>query len=69
MKYNLNKLWTIKAALENEEVTQVKTVHKTVGGRAQLMLLDKNEKLIGFTRFYNEDKILKKVSKWLFKGV
>lgn len=69
MKYNLNKLWTIKAALENEEVTQVKTVHKTVSGKAQLMLLDKNEKLIGFTRFYDENKILKKISRWLFKGV
>lgn len=64
---NLNKLWTIKAALDNENVTHVKKVNVTVGKKAQLMLLDKNEKLIGFTRFYDESKINIKVSRWLFR--
>lgn len=67
MNTNLNKLWTIKKALENENVTSVKEVNETSGGKAQLMLLDDKEKLIGFTKFYDIKKLREKVSRWLFK--
>lgn len=67
MTNNLNKLWTIKAAMENKKIVKLKTVNKTAGGKAQLILMDINDKIIGFTRFYDEKKIIKKISKWLFK--
>ena len=69
LNYNpsLNKQISLKKALSLESVREVKEIGKTAGGKAQLMLFDKDYNLIGFTKFYDVEKLRKSVSLWLFR--
>ena len=63
---SLNKQISLKKALSLDDVREVKEISKTVGGKAQLMLFDKDRNLIGFTKFYDIEKLRKSTSLWLF---
>jgi len=64
---SLNEQISLKKALSLDSVQEVKEVCKTVGGKAQLMLFDKDHNLLGFTKFYDVKKLRKSVSLWLFR--
>ena len=65
---SLNKQISLKKALSMDDVREVKEICKTVGGKAQLMLFDKDRNWIGFTKFYDLKKLRKSTSLWLFGG-